>query len=71
MNNIIEQSHRGIKSRIRNMKGFKSPFSALIKCTIFEEFQQELKTKHVTRAQRCGIIASKFQALNNMVGIAA
>lgn len=38
MNNVIEQDHRGIKSRYKLMKGFKNIFSALIFCTVFEEF---------------------------------
>ena len=71
MNNIIEQSHRGIKSRARGMKGFKNPFSALIKCTTFEEIQQKLNPKRVIRAKRRRIVASNFQDLNNLLKIAA
>jgi len=40
MNNIIEQDHRGIKSRYKVMKGVKSIFCASIFCTTFEEIRQ-------------------------------
>ena len=62
MNNRIEQSHRGIKSRYRPMKGFKNPFCALIFCTVFEEIQQFLRTKNKKRAEKRRIRLSKTQA---------
>ena len=40
LNVRMEQSHRGIKSRCRAMKGFKDIFCALQFCTVFEETQQ-------------------------------
>jgi putative transposase len=61
MNNVIEQSHRGIKSRYRPMKGFKNPFCALIFCTAFEEIQQFFRMKQKTRAEKRRIRLSKIQ----------
>ena len=43
MNNVIEQDHRGIKSRYRSMKGFKDSGCAMIFCTVFEEIRQFLE----------------------------
>ena len=39
MNNRLEQDHRGPKSRIGVMKGFKNIFNAQIFCTAFEEIR--------------------------------
>ena len=39
MNNIIEQDHRGIKTRYRSMTGFKDSWCAMIFCTVFEEIR--------------------------------
>lgn len=63
LNNLIEQSHRGIKSRCRVMKGFKNIFSALRFCTVFEEIQHFFREKGKTvRA-----VVSKFQILNQLL----
>jgi len=43
MNNRMEQDHRGIKSRLKNMRGFKNIFSALVFCTVFEEIRQHFQ----------------------------
>ena len=51
-NNIVEQSHRGIKSRYKPMKGFKNIFCALIFCTAFEEIQQLFRMNNKTRSER-------------------
>ena len=66
MNNIIEQDHRGIKSRYKVMKGFKSFFCALIFCTAFEEIRQSFRMKNKTRAERRGLIASKISNFNEL-----
>lgn len=70
MNNIIEQDHRGIKSRYKVMKGFKSFFCALIFCTAFDEIRQCFRIKNKTRAERRGIIASKISNFNELFLIA-
>jgi len=67
MNNLLEQDHRGIKSRYKVMKGFKSFFSTLVFCTAFEEIRQFFRMKHKTRAERRRIIPSKIQKLNALI----
>jgi putative transposase len=67
MNNCIEQDHRGIKSRLKNMRGFKNIFSALVFCTVFEEIRQHFSMQGRTRAQRRGLFASKIEQLNQMI----
>jgi len=62
MNNRIEQSHRGIKSWVRPMKGFKSLWSAMITCHVFEEFRQFFRTV-MPLSKRRGFIASQFQEM--------
>ncbi len=59
-NNIIEQDHRGIKSRTRPMKGFKNPFSALVFCTALEEIRSFFCMKNKTRAEKRRIFAPRF-----------
>jgi transposase-like protein len=71
MNNIIEQDHRGIKSRYKVMKGFKSIFCALIFCTAFEEIRQSFRMKNKTRAERRSMIASKINGFNDLFTAAA
>jgi len=71
MNNIVEQDHRGIKSRYKVMKGFKNIFCALIFCTAFEEIRQLFRMKNKTRAERRGIIVSKISCFNDLVTVAA
>ena len=66
MNNVIEQNHRGIKSRCRVMKGFKTIFCALTFCTAFEEIRQFFRMKNKTRAKRRNIIASKISGFNEL-----
>ena len=66
MNNVIEQNHRGIKSRCRVMKGFKNIFCALTFCTAFEEIRQFFRMKNKTRAKRRNIIASKISGFNEL-----
>ena len=65
-NNIVEQNHRGIKSRYKVMKGFKNIFCALIFCTGFEEIRQLFRMKNKTRAERRRIIISKINDFNNL-----
>jgi putative transposase len=67
MNNRLEQDHRGIKDWYRNMRGFKRIFSALVLCTVFEEFRQHFRMKGKTRAQRRTLLASKFYEFNQVV----
>ena len=71
MNNIIEQNHRGIKSRCRVMKGFKNIFCALVFCTAFEEIRQLFRMKNKTRSECRSIIASKFKRFNELFAISA
>ena len=71
MNNRMEQDHRGVKSWIRDMRGFKNIFSALILLTVFEEIRQHFKMKGKTRAQRRGLLVSKFQEFNYVVQLIA
>lgn len=66
MNNRVEQDHRGIKSRYKVMKGFKSMFSALTFCTAFEEIRQFFRMKDMTRAVRRRIIAPTISNLNKL-----
>ena len=65
-NNIIEQDHRGIKSRYKVMKGFKNIFCALIFCTSFEEIRQFFRIPNSTRARQRRLILSKIQTFNNI-----
>ena len=44
-NNVLEQDHRGPKSRIHVMKGFKNIFHAQIFCTAFEEIRQHFSNE--------------------------
>jgi transposase-like protein len=67
MNNIIEQDHRGIKSRYKVMKGFKSIFCALIFCTAFEEIRQFFRMKNKTRSDCRSIITSRICEFNNLL----
>ena len=71
MNNHIEQDHRGIKSRLKNMRGFKNIFSALVFCTVFEEIRQHFSMKGLTRAKRRSLLASKFEQFNQMLNLTA
>lgn len=67
MNNIIEQNHRGIKSRYKVMKNFKSPFCALIFCTGFEEIRQHFRMSGATRSERRRMIMSKISKFNTLL----
>jgi transposase-like protein len=67
MNNMIEQDHRGIKSRCGVMKGFKNIFCALKFCTAFEEIRQFFRMKNKTRAERRGMIAPKITGFNELL----
>ena len=71
MNNVIEQNHRAIKSRLRVMKGLKNIFCALIFCTVFEEIHQYFYMKNKTRAERRSLIVPRFQAFNDLLHHAA
>ncbi|MCD8525600.1 MAG: IS6 family transposase, partial [Gammaproteobacteria bacterium] len=71
MNNIIEQNHRGIKSRYKVMKGFKNIFSALIFCTAFEEVRQIFSAKNKTRSERRSQFMAKFCEMKNLLATAA
>jgi transposase-like protein len=71
MNNVIEQNHRGIKSRYKVMKGFKNIFCALIFCTAFEEIRQFFRMKNKTRAERCSIIMPKIDGFNELLTVSA
>ncbi len=45
MNNVMEQSHRGIKSRLQAREGTKNTWCAMIFCRIFEECQDFFAVK--------------------------
>lgn len=60
-NNLIEQNHRMIKSRTAAMKGFQSPWCAMVFCTVFEEIAQFFRMKNKSLAQRRSLFASRFQ----------
>lgn len=65
-NNCLEQDHRGPKSRLSVMKGFKNIFCALRFCTVFDEVRQLFKMKDKTRAERRSLFLPKFQEFNNL-----
>jgi putative transposase len=69
MNNVIEQDHRGIKSRYQSMKGFKDSRCAMIFCTVFVEIRQFFRMKNKTLAQRRQCFAPKFQGFEKMAGV--
>ena len=65
-NNKIEQDHRGPKSRIHVMKGFKNIFHAQVFCTAFEEIRQHFRMQNKTRSERREIVVSKIQNFLNL-----
>lgn len=71
MNNVIEQDHRGIKSRYSVMKGFNNIFCALKFCTAFEEIRQFFRMKHKTRAERRRMITPKIIGFNELFTVTA
>ena len=71
MNNKIESDHRGTKSRLSIMKGFKNIFCALKFCTVFEEVRQFFRMKNKTRAQRRSLFASKIKDYQQILPLAA
>ena len=66
MNNRLEQDHRGPKSRIDVMKGFKNIFNAQIFCTVFEEIRQFFRMKNKTRSEKRRIFAPRFRDFNQL-----
>ncbi len=68
MNNVMEQSHRGIKSRWRARKGSSNTWNAMIFCHVFEEFQNLFRRKNKPLSQHRRIMASKF---NNYLQLTA
>jgi transposase-like protein len=71
LNNVMEQHHRGIKSRCAPMKGFKDFFCALNFCYVFEEIQQFFRVNQHPLSKRRGLITSKFQEFKNIMMAAA
>ncbi|MDF1761178.1 MAG: IS6 family transposase [Coxiellaceae bacterium] len=65
LNNRMEQNHRGIKSWYRPMKGFKSPWPAMILCHAFEEIRQFFRSQHPLSKHR-SLIASKFREFRRL-----
>lgn len=65
-NNCLEQDHRGPKSRLSMMKGFKNIFCALRFCTVFDEVRQLFRMKDKTRAERRSLFSPRFQEYNNL-----
>jgi len=70
-NNIMEQSHRGIKSRASPMKGLKDTWCAMIFCTVFEEIRDFFRLPNCTLAKHRGNFLSKFQEFISISKIAA
>ena len=69
MNNRLEQDHRGPKSRIDVMKGFKNIFNAQIFCTAFEEIRQFFRMKNKTRGEKRRLFALRFHEFNHLAFI--
>ena len=67
MNNVMEQSHRGIKSRYQtDERIFKTVGVPLIFCTVFEEIKQFFRMKNKTQSQRRHGFAPRFQEFEKM-----
>ena len=71
LNNVMEQHHRGIKSRCAPMKGFKDFFCALNFCTVFEKIQQFFRVNQLPLSEQRRRIASKFQKFKNIMMVSA
>ena len=69
MNNRLEQDHRGPKSRIDVMQGYKNIFNAQIFCTAYEEIRQFFRMKNKTRGEKRRIFATRFQEFNQLAVI--
>ena len=69
MNNVMEQSHRGIKSRYKPMKGFKDSWCAMIFCTVFEEIKQFFRMRNKSQSGRRQCFAPRFQKFEKMAGM--
>ncbi len=61
-----EQDHRGPKSRIDVMKGFKNIFNAQIFCTAFEEIRQFFRMRNKTRSEKRRLFAPRFKDFNQL-----
>lgn len=70
-NNLLEQDHRGIKSRTKPMKGLKNIFCAQIFCTVYEEIRSFFRMKNKSRAEKRRIFAPRFQAFNQLSMLAS
>ena len=71
MNNVMEQSHRGIKSRYKPMKGFKDSWCALVFYTVFEEVKQFFRMRNKSQSQRRQFFSPRFQEFEKMAGMEA
>lgn len=60
LNNVMEQSHRGIKSRLRARKSSKNTWSAMIFCHVAEEFRELFRTNRAPLSQHRKLFAYKF-----------
>lgn len=65
-NNLIEQDHRGIKSRSCVMKGFKDIFCALRFCTTFEEIRNYYRVRNKTGTEKRNQFASKLRKMQHL-----
>ena len=65
--NVLEQNHRGIKSRYKVMKGFKDSWCAMIFCTVFEEIRQFFRMKDKARCERRKIIVPRINRFNKLM----
>lgn len=70
MNNRLEQDHRGTRSRLSVMKGFKNIFSALRFCRVFEEVRQLFRMKNKTRSGSRSILPYKIHEFNSIANVA-
>ncbi|WP_376967755.1 IS6 family transposase (plasmid) [Azospirillum sp. A26] len=74
-NNHLEQDHRGVKGRIRPMRGFKSPLGAARFCRAHDEVRNFLRpatrrNQHIPAARRRAIHVQRVAALRDMLAVA-
>jgi transposase-like protein len=74
-NNVIEQSHRGIKGRYRTMRGFKNFDAAHRFCRAFDEVSNFLRptnyiNQNVSLARRRFIHVQRVAALRDLISAA-
>jgi putative transposase len=75
LNNHLEQDHRGVKGRLRAMRGFQTHTSAARFCRAHDEvrdfFRPATRRKeHVPAARRRAIYVQRVAALRDMLAVA-